>query len=169
MSTDFDNLEARIEALLPPVNAPDRALQSVCDLLCTEVPHYDWVGFYFAVPRARLLVLGPFCGAPTEHTRIPYGRGICGQSAETLDAFVVPDVTAAENYLSCSVETRAELVVPVFLDDGFIAEIDIDSHVRDPFGPADEPFLRRIGALVAPHVPAVFDPAEFRDPAREGG
>ncbi len=160
MSIDFNTLEQKVCDLLPPAKEPGQSLQLICDLLCRQVPHYDWFGFYFAVPDKRLLVLGPFCGDPTDHTQIPYGRGICGQSAESLETFIVPDVSAAENYLSCSIKTKAEIVVPIFLDGSFVGEIDIDSHTRDPFTAEDEPFLRRIAALVAPHIPAVFDPSD---------
>ncbi len=158
MSVDFSTLERRAVELLPPANDAGKAFHLICTLLKDEVPHYDWVGFYFAVPEQRLLALGPFAGAPTEHTRIPYGRGICGQSAVSEQTFVVPDVNAAENYLSCSAETRAEIVVPVFHNGAFVAEIDIDSHSRDPFSSADEEFLTRLAAAVAPFVRDVFDP-----------
>ena len=161
---DFRGLERRALELLPPRNEAGSGLQLICELLRDEVPRYDWVGFYFAVPRQHLLVLGPFAGTPTEHVRIPYGRGICGQAAESLGTVVVPDVSAAENYLSCSLETKAEIVVPVFLHDTFIAEIDIDSHTAGPFGPEDEAFLSRLARAVAPHLPAVFHPSEH-----EGG
>ncbi len=158
MSFDFSSIESRALELLPPRNEAGRSLQLICDLLRDEVPHYDWVGFYFAVPQQRMLALGPFAGTPTEHTRIPYGRGICGQTAESLEVLVVPDVSAADNYLSCSIETKAEIVVPLFLGNTFIAEIDIDSHTANPFSTEDEVFLTRLAAAVAPHVTAVFDP-----------
>lgn len=159
VSIDTNSLKPKVSALLPPQKEAGQSLQLICDLLRRQVAHYDWFGFYFAVPTRRVLVLGPFSGTPTEHTQIPYGKGICGQSAETLDTFAVPDVSIAENYLSCSVDTKAEIVVPVFLDGRFIAEIDIDSHTRDPFGPKDEPFLQWLGDQVAPHIPTVFDPS----------
>ncbi len=158
-TVDFTTLDRRAAALLPPAHPPGAALRLICELLQAEVPHYDWVGFYFAVPAQRMLALGPFAGEPTEHVRIPYGRGICGQSAETEDTFIVPDVSAAENYLSCSVATKAEIVVPVFLNGRYVAQIDIDSHTQDPFGPEDEPFLKRLAEMVAPYVPEVFNPA----------
>ncbi len=161
VSVDFNTIEQKAKQLLPPAKEAGQSLQLICDLLCEQVPYYNWTGFYFAIPDKRILVLGPFCGEPTEHTQIPYGRGICGQSAESLETFVVPDVSVAQNYLSCSAKTKAEIVVPVFLNGRFVAEIDIDSHNREPFGPEDEPFLRRIAEHVAPHIPSVFDPTRF--------
>ncbi|MFP4509059.1 MAG: GAF domain-containing protein [Spirochaetota bacterium] len=155
---DSDKLIRACRSLLPPANEAGAALQLVCDLLRDTVAHYDWVGLYFAVPEQRLLVLGPFSGAPTQHTQIPYGRGICGQSAETEKTFVIPDVNAEDNYLSCSVLTRAEYVEPIILDGSYIGQIDIDSHTPDPFSDADGRLLSGVATLIGPLVPQVFSP-----------
>jgi GAF domain-containing protein len=132
------------------------ALQRICDHLCAEVPHYDWVGYYLAVPAERLLLLGPFSGAPTEHTRIPYGSGICGQAAERNARFVVPDVSLESNYLACSRETRAEVVLPVTHNGEFVGELDIDSHTADPFGPEDDRLLAAVVEVTAPLVSSIL-------------
>ncbi|MFW5642946.1 MAG: GAF domain-containing protein [Alkalispirochaeta sp.] len=130
-------------------------LQLVCSLLHAEVPHYDWFGFYIAIPEERLLVLGPYEGAPTDHLRIPYGRGICGQAAERLETFLVDDVTKQDNYLACSINVRSEIVVPVFREGEFVAEIDIDSHRPDAFDDGDRRFLEELAVLCAPHIPKI--------------
>lgn len=107
----------------------DESLLAICRLLRREIPHVDWVGFYLVDPFSpRELVLGPFDGAATEHTRIPFGRGVCGQVAETHQTMVVDDVTAEENYLACSLEVRSEIVVPILSNGAFVAQLDIDSH-----------------------------------------
>ncbi len=134
------------------------ALQRVCILIAEELDGYDWVGFYIAVPEQRLLVLGPFQGEPTEHIRIAYGRGICGQSAVSERTFRVDDVAAQDNYLACSINVQSEMVVPVFAPQThgrqpvFIGEVDIDSHRPAAFGDADARFLDEIAALCAPKV-----------------
>ncbi len=155
---DVDLLLTECKALFPPANEPGACLQRICDLLRDRIAHYDWVGLYFAVPDERLLVLGPFSGAPTEHTQIPYGRGICGQSAETERSFVVPDVGAEPNYLSCSVQTKAEYVEPIVLSGVYLGQIDIDSHTRDPFTGDDGMLLSQLARLIAPLLPQVFSP-----------
>jgi len=127
----------------------DERLQAICQLLHEQVAHYHWVGFYLADPLRRELHLGPFVGAPTEHTLIPYGRGICGQAAETLTTFVIQDVAAQDNYLACSLEVKSEIVVPVFKADQLVAELDIDSHHPSAFKNADEAFLLRVCDLVS--------------------
>ncbi|SMO37571.1 GAF domain-containing protein [Fodinibius sediminis] len=110
----------------------DEKLYQICQLLESEIAVFDWVGFYLVDPEAdRQLVLGPYVGEPTDHTRIPFGKGICGQAAETNETFVVQDVNKEDNYLACSIHVKAEIVVPVKKNGEFIAELDIDSHTKD--------------------------------------
>jgi GAF domain-containing protein len=124
-------------------------LQSICDLLKKNVAHYDWVGFYFRNGDKEELKLGPYAGAPTDHTIIPFGKGICGQVALSNQNFVVPDVTAQDNYIACSITVKAEIVVPVFVNGLNIGQIDIDSNTPDPFTEEDERFLEFVSAEVA--------------------
>ena len=120
-------------------------LQNICKLLKDEVAYYDWVGFYFVdKENPEELMLGPFEGAPTEHTRIPFGQGICGQVAKDRKSRIVQDVAKENNYLSCSIEVKSEIVVPIFKNEKFIGEIDIDSHKAAPFTDEDEIFLVKI-------------------------
>jgi L-methionine (R)-S-oxide reductase len=132
------------------------ALQRICDYLRDQIDHYDWVGFYLADPADQLLLLGPFSGAPTEHVKIPYGRGICGQAAGSSDAFVVPDVMSETNYLSCSAATRAEIVIPIWHAGEFVGELDIDSHTADPFTGDDDSLLSTIVEICAPLVSSIL-------------
>jgi len=128
----------------------DEKLYRICKLLADEVAVFDWVGFYLVDPGAdRELVLGPYVGEPTDHTRIPFGKGICGQAAETNETLVVQDVTKEDNYLACSVDVKAEIVVPVKKDGEFIAELDIDSHTKNSLTPEHQSALEQIGAVVA--------------------
>ena len=135
---------------------PGRTLQRTCQFLRDSVDHYDWVGFYLVVPGERLLVLGPFAGEPTEHLKIPFGTGICGQAAERGSVFVVPDVTAQANYLSCSINTKAEIVHPVLCQGELVGELDIDSHTFDPFTEEDETLINGICLITAPLVASIL-------------
>jgi GAF domain-containing protein len=128
----------------------------VCELLRAEVPHYHWVGIYWMNNAEQALHLGPFAGAATEHTRIPYGRGICGQVALSGEVFEVPDVWAQDNYLACSMETKAELVVPIHSKGRLIGQIDIDSHDQNPFGPEDTTLLHSIAEAIGSMPEAQF-------------
>lgn len=125
-------------------------LLAICEQLRSTRTGYDWVGFYLADSRQQELVLGPFSGAPTDHTRIPFGRGICGQVAQSHSTMVVADVRGATNYLSCSLDVKSEIVVPIMVEGRFVAQLDIDSHQRDRFGPSDRALLEAVATLLAP-------------------
>src|SRR5690554_6375824 len=127
----------------------DKKLQAICQLLKENVPHYDWVGFYFRNGDKEELKLGPYAGTPTDHTIIPFGKGICGQVAVSNQNFVVPDVSAQDNYIACSLDVKAEVVIPLFVAGENIGQIDIDSHTVDPFSKADEDFLTFVNQSVA--------------------
>lgn len=127
----------------------DEKLKAICILLNAEIDYYNWVGFYFANHDTQTLHLGPYVGAETDHTVIPFGKGICGQVAESNANFVVPDVAAQDNYIACSFTVKSEIVVPLFVDGKNIGQIDIDSHVIDPFTAEDERFLEFVNQEVA--------------------
>ena len=124
-------------------------LTELCELLKAEVDYYTWVGFYFKNGDKNELKLGPFAGEPTDHTIIPFGKGICGQVAVSNQNFVVPDVKAQDNYIACSIHVKAEIVVPLFKNGENIGQIDIDSNVADPFTEEDERFLEFVNEKVA--------------------
>lgn len=143
------DLKSRLLTLLQsPTSVEDRLLK-VCQLLDQEISYYNWTGFYFKNCDKDELILGPYVGAETDHTVIPYGRGICGQVAVSGETFVVPDVWAQDNYLACSLDTKAEIVVPIFKDGKNIGQIDIDSHQKDPFTTEDRQMLEWLAAEVA--------------------
>jgi len=127
----------------------EKRLTSICELLKEAISHYNWVGFYFANQQTRTLHLKAFAGTPTEHTDIPFGKGICGQVAESNSNFVVPDVKAQDNYIACSLDVKSELVVPLFKNGQNIGQIDIDSHAIDPFSEEDERLLEWVNSEIA--------------------
>jgi len=163
---DYSAVYEEAAAILSGTGTPVERLQKLCDCLKGTVAHYDWFGFYVSERSKPELFLGPFAGEPTEHTRIPFGSGICGQAASTKAAFVVPDVSAASNYLACSIKVKSEIVIPVFAPGSFdydrgkgagevIGEIDIDSHTKDAFTEEDRDFLESLAILVASDVEAL--------------
>lgn len=133
----MQNLHKRVDVIIDSEISTEDRLQKICQLLSDEVEYYNWVGFYFKNGDKNELKLGPYVGAATDHTIIPYGKGICGQVAESNETFVVPDVYAQDNYLACSIETKAEIVIPIFKNGENIGQIDIDSHTIDPFTEED--------------------------------
>jgi GAF domain-containing protein len=147
---DYGALEAGIEKILSGKSKREKKLQKICDVLKDGVPYYNWVGFYFVEkPGSKMLVLGPFAGEPTEHKRIPFGRGICGRAAEKKETVVVSDVTKESNYLACSIKVKAEIVVPIFKNGKVVGELDLDSHTADAFTPEDRRFLEKTAESVS--------------------
>ncbi|MDC1266051.1 GAF domain-containing protein [Flavobacteriaceae bacterium] len=145
----FDILKPKITSIISNSNSIDRSLQLICELLKAEINHYDWVGFYFRNGDKEELKLGPYSGTPTDHTIIPFGKGICGQVAVSNQNFVVPDVKAQDNYIACSITVKSEIVIPLFVNGVNIGQIDIDSSTADPFTDADERFLEFVCQSVA--------------------
>jgi GAF domain-containing protein len=104
----LENLKPQLTAIIKGKTATlDQRLQNICKLLTQHVSYYDWVGFYFANHATKTLHLKAYCGAPTEHTVIEFGKGICGQVAVSNQNFVVPDVKAQDNYIACSISVKA--------------------------------------------------------------
>lgn len=146
----MNELKKRLSVILEsPKHKTEEKLQKICFLLDQEIPYFNWTGFYFRNGDREELVLGSYVGAETEHTVIPFGKGICGQVAISSETFVVPDVSKESNYLSCSVSTKSEMVVPVFKDGENIGQIDIDSHQIDPFTDDDRKMLEWLCAEVS--------------------
>lgn len=146
----FSQLINSVSTATRSEDEPRAGLQAICDLLKNDVPYYDWVGFYLTDPDAeRELVLGPFSGAPTEHVKIAFGQGICGQAAERKQTFVVPDVSQETNYLSCSPTVKSEIVLPILKEGEVMGELDIDSHTVDAFSEEDRAFLLKVCLAVS--------------------
>lgn len=146
----FQELQPKVSAIITSIShSRDEKLLAICQLLNENIEYYNWVGFYFANHDTQTLHLGPYVGAETDHTVIPFGKGICGQVAQSNANFVVPDVAAQDNYIACSFTVKSEIVVPLFVDGVNIGQIDIDSHVIDPFTAEDERFLEFVNLEVA--------------------
>jgi L-methionine (R)-S-oxide reductase len=129
---------------------PHRTLEGVVAALKDGIAEYSWVGIYLL--DGDELVLGPFLGKPSPHTRIPLGQGICGAAATEKATIIVDDVNADARYLACSIETKSEIVVPIMDGERVLGEIDIDSDRPAAFGPADRELLESVAALIAPRL-----------------
>jgi putative methionine-R-sulfoxide reductase with GAF domain len=123
------------------------AMEVAVESLKTQLPFYTWVGIYLL--EGDELVLGPFLGKPSPHTRIALGHGICGAAAAEKATIIVDDVNADPRYLACSLETQSEIVVPILRGEEVLGEIDIDSDRAAAFGPADRAMLEAIAAALA--------------------
>lgn len=142
-------LKNTIQEIVSSEKSRSEIQQAICDYLESQISYYDWVGFYFRNGDKEELKLAEYTGEPTEHTIIPFGKGICGQVAVSNENFVVPDISEQDNYISCGWKVKSEIVIPIFVNDENIGQIDIDSHTVNPFTKEDEELLEFVCAKVA--------------------
>jgi len=151
MTTTTATLVTELRAAISAAPTAVAAMQAAVALLKERLPHYTWAGVYLL--EGDTLVLGPYVGKPSPHTRIPLGQGICGAAATEKATIIVDDVNADPRYLACSIETKSEIVVPIiyFTGDGeqVLGEIDIDSDQPAAFGPADQALLEHVASALA--------------------
>jgi L-methionine (R)-S-oxide reductase len=131
-----------------------RLMERVVEILKREMPHYTWVGIYLL--ENDELVLGPFLGKPSPHTRIPIGSGICGAAAQQRETIIVADVDADSRYLACSLDTKSEIVVPIMSGPRVLGEIDIDSDQPAAFGAEDKKLLESVAVFLAPVLESAY-------------
>ena len=127
--------------------------EQIVETLSRSLPHYSWTGFYMLDPDdPETLVVGPYVGDPTPHVRIPVSQGICGAAVATGETVVVDDVNSDPRYLSCSIRTRSEIVVPIYAQAKVVGEIDIDSHDPAAFTEFDKALLEEVAQIVGTYV-----------------
>ncbi len=148
--TDHRALAEDIAREIASTRDTNAALRTAVRLLKDNLPDYTWVGIYLL--DGDHLVLGPFLGKPSPHTRIALGSGICGAAATEKSTIVVDDVNADPRYLACSIETRSEIVVPIMRGDRVLGEIDIDSDRPAAFGTRDRELLERVASALAAEI-----------------
>jgi L-methionine (R)-S-oxide reductase len=146
----IEEIRTELTELAQAVPTAQELMQAMAQLLHERMLKYNWVGFYMLEPGAQppVLVLGAFEGAMTPHTRIPLNQGICGAAASSGQTVVVDDVSKDPRYLACSLETRSEIVVPVFVHGTVVGELDIDSHFPAAFTPEHQHLVQHCAMLV---------------------
>jgi GAF domain-containing protein len=137
----------QIEQLVNSGRNREEILLETCRLLQKNVPKYTWVGFYLV--DGKELVLGPFVGKPSPHTRIKFDSGICGAAVREGETIVVDDVNSDSRYLACSLETKSEMVVPIWKEGKIVGEIDIDSDELAAFDVRDRELLETVSGLLS--------------------
>ncbi|MGA8490623.1 MAG: GAF domain-containing protein [Terriglobales bacterium] len=155
-ATKAKDVREELEQLARTAKSVDHLMSQLVKLLHDRMLKYNWVGFYMLETTADgeppMLVLGAFQGAMTPHTRIPLHQGICGAAASTGKTVIVDDVSEDPRYLACSLETKSEIVVPVFVRGKVVGELDIDSHFPSAFKDEDRELVEHCAALVGKHL-----------------
>ncbi len=150
ITSTIEDAKKELEHLSKTAASASEFMAQMTKLLHDRLLKYNWVGFYMLDPGSQppMLVLGSFQGAMTPHTRIPLHQGICGAAASTGKTIRVDDVNKDPRYLACSIETKSEIVVPVFVNGKVAGELDIDSHFPAAFGDQDQELVEYCAALV---------------------
>lgn len=150
VATRIEEVRTEISDLAQTSQSAQDLMQRMVKLLHDRMLKYNWVGFYMLEPGAEppMLVLGAFEGAMTPHTRIPLHQGICGAAASSGQTVVVDDVSKDPRYLACSLETKSEIVVPIFAYGKVVGELDIDSHFPAAFTGEHQLLVQHCAMLV---------------------
>ena len=156
MPTSQQLLAKELTTLADAAESIDDLMSIMVGRLKERLGHYDWVGFYM-IEKGRLgedpmLVIGPYVGAITPHTRIPLNQGICGAAASSGHTVIVDDVNADPRYLACSLETKSEIVVPILVKGEVVGELDIDSHTPAAFTADDRQLVEHCARLVGQYL-----------------
>jgi L-methionine (R)-S-oxide reductase len=147
------DVKKEIEGLAEATSSAKQLMTEIVRILHDRMLKYNWVGFYMLEQsQPPTLALGPFEGAMTPHTRIPLNQGICGAAASTGKTIVVDDVNSDPRYLACSIETKSEIVVPIFVKNEVVGELDIDSHFPAAFTDEDRQLVEYCASLVGNHL-----------------
>jgi L-methionine (R)-S-oxide reductase len=156
MPMTYQSLVNELTGLADSADSADQLMAMIVERLQHVVKHYNWVGFYMLdnsqVGREPMLVLGPYVGAETPHKRIPLNQGICGAAVSLAQTMVVDDVISDPRYLACSIETKSEIVVPVFANGEVVGELDIDSHHPAAFTEDDRQLVEHCASLVGRYL-----------------
>jgi GAF domain-containing protein len=149
-TTKFDEVRKAADRLNAEALSASQLMEGITLLLNKELLKYNWVGFYMLEDGANppMLALGRYQGAMTVHTRISLNQGICGAAASSGKTVVVDDVKKDPRYLACSLETKSEIVVPIFVSGKVAGELDIDSHFLAAFGEEDRELVEYCAQLV---------------------
>ncbi len=156
MPTSQQKLAEELTTLAEAAPSVEDLMSVIVGRLQERLGHFDWVGFYMiekgGLGEEPILVLGPYVGAVTQHTRIPLNQGICGAAASSGQTVIVDDVKSDPRYLACSLETRSEIVAPVLVKGKVVGELDIDSHTPAAFNDDDRELVEHCASLVGVYL-----------------
>jgi len=151
MPANYQTLADEVTQLANSAHSAEHLMTMIVERLQDLLPHYNWVGFYMVEEgdgAEPMLVLGPYVGAETPHKRISLHQGICGAAVSSAQTVVVDDVNSDPRYLACSIETKSEIVAPIFVNGKVVGELDIDGHLPAAFTEDDRQLVEHCASLV---------------------
>lgn len=151
MPANYQTLADELTQLANSAHSAEHLMTMIVERLQDLLPHYNWVGFYMVEEgdgAEPMLVLGPYVGAETPHKRISLHQGICGAAVSSAQTVVVDDVNSDPRYLACSIQTKSEIVAPIFVNGKVVGELDIDSHLPAAFTEDDRQLVEHCASLV---------------------
>ncbi len=124
-------------------------LANASALLNQFLENINWVGFY--ITEGEQLVLGPFQGLPA-CVRIPFGKGVCGTSAQNKETLRVADVHLFPGHIACDAASASEIVVPMIKNNKVLGVLDIDSPIKDRFDEIDQEYLEKFVEVLVNYI-----------------
>lgn len=142
----YDEMAAALEALV--AGEPDGIanMANAASLIYETLPDLNWAGFYRNIGGE--LVLGPFQGRAA-CIRIPFGKGVCGAAAASLETQLVEDVHAFPGHIACDAASNSEVVVPIVREGELLAVLDLDSPKTARFTKEDAEGCEKLAAILA--------------------
>ena len=142
----YEELAAALSALVEGEPDGIANMANAAALIWETLPDLNWAGFYRNIGGE--LVLGPFQGRAA-CIRIPFGKGVCGAAAATLETQLVDDVHAFPGHIACDAASRSELVVPIVREGELLAVLDLDSPKVARFTKDDEAGCESLGLILS--------------------
>lgn len=153
VAPEQDKLLAEFQNFARTSATANSLMEHIAQGLHEAMARYNWVGFYLVDPAdPNVLLVGPFVGSFTPHSRIPLDSGLCGAAAATQQTVVVQDVSTDPRYLAGSTMVNSEIVVPIFVKGKLAVELDVESYFAGTFNPAEQEFIEACAAVVATYL-----------------
>jgi len=149
----YEDLLRQIEDLAAEAPDTKTLMQRLSEHVHSVMPRYNSVSFRFIdAANPGMLILGPYTGSFTPQRRIAFGQGLCGTAAATEKTVVVNNVGSDGRYVQASSMVKSEMVVPIFVNGKFAAEIDVQSYFTETFKDADQSFLQSCAKIVGKFI-----------------
>jgi GAF domain-containing protein len=153
MAVGREELLQEFQEFVRTAATAESVMERMAQRLHETMTRYNWVGFYLVDPAdAGILLVGPFAGSFTPNARIPLDTGLCGAAATSRQTVVVDDVSKDPRYLSGSSMVNSEIVVPIFVRNKLVAELDIESYFAGTFTKSEQDFVEACAAIVRDYL-----------------